>query len=201
MSLTARPRRRVSLLLLTAACWSLAACAPTPPDEFDAQRPPVEGDNVQLSSISVGFEGDLIEVPTDEELTRWLNTIDADGADEPPTPASDAWQPFTPPTDGASIIFEPGAATPFDVLEILAYPEGLDSRGEPISVEVHPLCGPQAAQSCQEVSWGPSGVQISSDLVRAAIEGTEYYAIGGIVLPNGDSHPDSFMALLRNDVP
>ena len=70
-------------------------------------------------------------------------------------------------------------------------------EGTPVSVAVHPLCGPQAELSCEDVAWGANGVQIPVETVEAALSDTEYYAIGGILLPNGDSHPDSFMALLR----
>lgn len=69
----------------------------------------------------------------------------------------------------------------------------------PISTEVHPLCGPQAEEDCQAASLGKSGVQIPLAVVERAVGDTDYYAIGGILLPMGDSHPDSFMILLRNE--
>lgn len=92
-----------------------------------------------------------------------------------------------------------GIQTTFDVLEIPTYPDGLDDAGVPISAEIHPLCGPEAAVPCEDVAWGASGVRIPLDAVEASIEGTEYYAIGGIRLRTGSSsHPDSFMALVRH---
>lgn len=151
-----------------------------------------------FSTISIGSENKLVQVPIDDEITVWLNTVENSDEASPPTPKSDAWHPFTMPSGNASVIFDSGTQTSFDVLEILAYPDGLNDKGVPVSVTVHPLCGPQAESSCKDVAWGDSGVQIPLEIVEAAIAETKYYAIGGILLPNDSGfHPDSFMALLR----
>lgn len=200
MSVYLRSVRATALVTLVLSSYVLTACTFTPSPVAEPSEPPDNTDGTEyLSVISVGVEDNLVEVHVDEEVTIWLNTIEESGNGEPPTPRTDAWYPFAMPSGESPVVFEPGAATPFDVLEILAYPEGLDSAGEPVSVEVHPLCGPQATHSCKDVSWGSHGVQIPSEVVRSAIANTEYYAIGGILLPDGDSHPDSFIVLLKKE--
>ena len=148
-------------------------------------------------TISVGSKGRLVDLMVDDEITAWLNTIAESDDDLPPTPEDDAWQPYRMPSGDTSVIFEARGQTSFDLLEILAYPDGLDDEGIPVSVVTYPLCGPHAEVSCEDAAWGTNGVEISLGIVEEAIADTEYYAIGGILLPNGDSHPDSFMALLR----
>lgn len=192
------PISKVSaLLLLVFSFYILSACtsAPTPDPLSSGTADDGAGTN-DFSTISVGSEGRLVDVVVDDEITTWLNTIAESDNELPPTPKNDAWQTYTMPT-GDTVIFEARGQASFDVLEILAYPDGLDAEGVPVSVVTYPLCGPHAEISCEDAAWGTSGVKISSGVVEEAIADTEYYAIGGILLPNGDSHPDSFMALLR----
>jgi hypothetical protein len=145
----------------------------------------------------LGTQDRLVQVPVDDEITTWLNTIDDAGESVPPAPNPEAWQWFTMPSADPSVVFDTGIETNLDVLEILSYPDGLDEAGVPVSIEVHPLCGPQADETCLDAAWGKSGVRISLAVVERAIRDTEYYALGGIMLPIGDSHPDSFMVLMR----
>ncbi|MCT9002946.1 hypothetical protein [Microbacterium memoriense] len=86
----------------------------------------------------------------------------------------------------------------FDVLEVLTYPEGLDENGVPISVVVHPLCGAQAHASCADLVSGATGVRMPLNVVRTAIADTEYFALGGVLVPPKGQAPESFMALLKN---
>lgn len=130
------------------------------------------------AEIGIGAQDRLTWVPVDDEITRWLNTIDDSDESLPPVPNPDAWHWFRMPSAGASVVFETGIETTFDVLEIISYPDGLDDAGVPISTD---------------------GVQIPLTVIERAIGETEYYAIGGIMLPIGDSHPDSFMVLMRNE--
>lgn len=149
------------------------------------------------SPIGVGTEEEIVEVTINAELAVWLNTVDSSGASEPPVPSPEAWQDFTMPSDAGHLLFSTGRQTSFDVLEIIAYPDGLDDEGVPTIVEVHPLCGPQASASCSDVARGSSDVLIPAELVTSAIAGTEYYAIAGVMLPETGSHPTSFMALIN----
>lgn len=188
-----------TLALLASSSCLLSACAPTPTPQPSSSDSPDQGAHAgRLSAISVGTEGGLVDVPVDDELMTWLNTIDNSGEGWPPVPEPDAWHSFEMPSAEDSVVFDTGIQTTFDVLEILSYPDGLDDEGVPISTVVHPLCGPQADVSCKDLAWGTSGVQIPLDLVEAAPASTEYYAIAGVLLPTEGSHPDSFMALLRN---
>ncbi len=128
----------------------------------------------------------------------WLNTVDASKASHVPVPKADAWQEFDASSVGEWITFEATNHRSFDVLEILSYPEGLDQNGVPVATVVHPLCGPQAQSSCADLAWGAAGVRVSDHLMQAAVANTEYFAIGGILLPPQGEAPESFMALLRN---
>lgn len=190
-------KKSIKILTATVSVLILSACGPAPQPQPAPSETPESAE--YLSVISVGFEGRMLDVRVDDDVTAWLNDAGASTADAPPVPAASDWQAFAAPSGEASIRFEPRARTPFDVLEILAYPDGLDESGVPITVDVHPLCGPQADISCGDAAWGTTGVEIASEKIDAAIADTEYYAIGGILLPDGDSHPDSFMALLRKN--
>lgn len=153
------------------------------------------------TSISVGGSHDVVEVPVDEDITTWLNTIDDNTTATTPVPDPDDWNLFVMPATDELVIIDADVDTPFDLLEILTYPDGLDDQGVPITTQVHPLCGPQGDTSCAELTEKETQVSIPADLIRSAIDGIEYFAIGGICLPNGDSHPDSFMALFRQTTP
>lgn len=194
-------RNQTTLVITaTAGLWLFAGCAPSQPPAPQLTSPaptePTVGSET-LSSIGIGTEGEMAEVGIDAELAMWLNTVDSSGASEPPVPRAEAWQPFSLPSASDSILFSTRGEPHFDVLEILAYPDGLDEDGVPTTVEVHPLCGPQASVLCSDVARGSSDVMIPRQVVATAIIDTEYYAIGGVILPGSDSHPTSFMALMR----
>lgn len=179
----------------------LAGCAPPGTPVPSLAKSP-EGDSnadAERFTLGIGIAGDLEEVAVDAEVTRWLNSVDASDSSAPPVPAADAWQWFEMPRSADVIVFDTGRETSFDVLELLTYPEGLDPSGIPITVKITPLCGPQAEVSCANASSGPTSVEISHQLIEESLDGVDYFAVGGIMLPLADAHPDSFMALLRNE--
>ena len=196
------PRRYSSVLMpvaaLTTASSFLVACTPIDttknPIPANTEPPPDSG---PPASISISGEHDLVKVPIDQNITTWLNTVDDKATVTAPVPDLSDWNSFAMPATDEILFIDAQVDTPFDLLEILAYPDGLDPQGIPITTEVHPLCGPQADTSCVELAENETKVGVDAELVRSAIEGSEYFAIGGIFLPDGDSHPDSFMALFR----
>lgn len=187
----------LTLIAIVGVCFMAGCTPPQPPVPSPRASPDQARDLEHAPPIGVGTEQQVAEVGVNAELALWLNTIDSSGASEPPVPSAEAWQQFSMPSAADFVLFSTGRQTSFDVLEILAYPDGLDEGGAPATVEVHPLCGSQANVSCSDVARGSSDVLIPADVVASAIADTEYYAIGGVMLPEHDSHPMSFMALMK----
>lgn len=178
---------------------ALSACTTaTSPESQLSSGSNENAETDHITELSIGTENQLVKVQVDKDLTIWLNIIDDSSDGLPPTPDIDSWQNIEMPQGDDPIVIDPSGQSPFDLLEILAYPDGLDDDGVPGRIVVFPLCGPQAEHSCEEISTGATGVQLPAEVVQSAIADTEYFALGGILLPNGDAHPDSFMVLLKN---
>lgn len=52
------------------------------------------------AEIGIGAQDRLTWVPVDDEITRWLNTIDDSDESLPPVPNPDAWHWFRMPSAG-----------------------------------------------------------------------------------------------------
>ncbi len=181
----------IAMLLVLGGCSSPSDVEENQTDPPASAAPSIMSDIV----VSSGDASRTLEVH--REVTAWMNDVTTLG-EYPPVPTAEAWQDFAMTTGGEEVVFKVDDDRELDVLEILTYPEGLDAAGEPISTVVNPMCGPQAAVSCRDASSSDGDVRIAAERLAAAVEGIEYYAVGGVVLHDARPEPEGFMVLVKN---
>lgn len=132
----------------------------------------------------------------DSVITEWLNS----GSDHGDDPTPGEWHLYKDDLAEEYIVLGTSTDARIDLLEIVSYPEGLDRDGIPLSPRVVGLCGPGESVGCADIATNGSEITLPTRNWRQAVEDTEYFAIGGILLPDeAGADPQSFMALVRVD--